>query len=350
MPVHVSRKRAGIWYARGTVKVGSETRIVSEYSTGCPSRADAEGAARARDEEIRQELLGGPSARARRVTIADCLLAYVDRPGGLRPYDRARVDEFNNLIGDRPVTSAAEAWQTWLAVRGAGQKPSSVARWRATLQAALNHGATAYGLPAPRLPGVKGGGGEERLIYLTDSDRRKLIAAYNPHAACPALLLAYQGMRSQEALQLDWRQVNFERREIWLPPSETKTGKGRTVPMHRRVDALLYGMWCAAGQPERGAVFLSAKRRPYTDTRGRGEDDIQGGNPLASAHGTACRKAGVSGFRVHDWRHDWASRMVMHGTDLRTLMDLGGWKNIRMVQRYAAVGAQHMADAVARLG
>jgi integrase len=106
---------------------------------------------------------------------------------------------------------------------------------------------------------------------------------------------------------------------------------------------MLYGLWCAAGQPQSGPVFLSARGEPYADTR-----DI-GGNPLAAAHRTACRKATVTGFRVHDWRHDWSARMVLAGVDLVTLMELGGWQSLAMVQRYATIRADHRREAIARL-
>ena len=52
---------------------------------------------------------------------------------------------------------------------------------------------------------------------------------------------------------------------------------------------------------------------------------------------------------MHDWRHDWAARHVMAGTDLYTLMRLGGWTSMRMVERYAAVSADHMRDAARRI-
>jgi integrase len=348
MPVHVTRRRSGIWYARGTVRVGDARVIVAEFSTGCPGRADAEAAAAARDQEIRQELIAGPGGRSRRLTIADCLLAYDDRPGGIKPYDQARVEEFSALIGAVALSEAETGWRRWLAERGAEQKPASIARWRATLQAALNHGAKAHGTQAPRLPSVRATAEEERMVYLTPTERRAMLASYNPFAACPALLLAYQGLRTQEALRLDWRTVDMGRRTLFIPASEAKTRRGRTVPMHPRVDALLFGIWNAAGRPDRGPVFLSQRRAPYADTRGRGERE-QGGNPLAQAHATACERAGVTGFRVHDWRHDWAARMVMAGVDLETLRRLGGWSSLRMVQRYASVSIEHMAEAVRRL-
>lgn len=348
MPVHVTRRRGDAWYAGGSVRVGAETRRVAEFSTGCADRKTAEHVAATRDAEIRREILEGPAGRARRVTIAEALGAYVDRPGGVRHYDLARIAEFNELAGDRPLTDAVAAWSGWLATRGRSLQPASVARMRATIQAALTHGAAALEAPAPRLPGVRGAQGAERAIHLPADQRARLLAAYNPHAAAPALLLAYQGMRSQEALQLDWRHVDLARRTIHVPADQAKTSRARTVPLHPRVDALLFGLWCAAGRPLHGPVFLSARGRPYADTRGRG-GGRQGGNPLAQAHATACRAAGVTGFRVHDWRHDWAARFLMAGNDLRTLMDLGGWSSLRMVQRYAWVTPDHAAEAIRRV-
>ena len=345
MSVHVTRKRAGVWYAGGIVRVGTESLPVTERSTGCRGRPDAEAVAARWDREARDKLLTG---RARAVTIADCIEVYASRPGGLQPYDIKRLAELNRLTGTLPIADAAQAWQQWITTRGAGQKPTSVARWRATFQAALSHGAAALGMPAPKLPPVKGGAGQDRVIYLTAEERRKLLAAYNPHAMGPALVLAYQGFRTQEALQLDWRRVDFDRRTIFVPAGEEKTRRGRTVPMHAKVDALLFGLWRAAGKPESGRVFLSARGAPYADTRGR-EGKTQGGNPLAQAHATACAAAGVEGFRVHDWRHDWAARMVMSGCDLRTLMDLGGWSSLRMVTKYSTVTGTHMAEAISRL-
>ncbi len=117
------------------------------------------------------------------------------------------------------------------------------------------------------------------------------------------------------------------------------------MPMTRRAALLLRGLWEAAGRPAAGTVFLSARGEPYADTRGL-DGKRQGGNPLAQAHDTACRRAGISGFRVHDWRHSWAAWHIMRGTDTFTLMRLGGWSSLRMVEdRYGAVSAQHMVPS-----
>lgn len=343
------RKRGEVWHCRGTVRVGREVIAVREFSTGCRARADAEAAGAAEEARIRAEFLDGPAGRAKRLAIAEALAAYLRRVGGVKPYDVDRVAAINEAIGHRPIAEAAAAWREFIAAKG--WAPGTVARWRNVLSAALNEGCAALAVPdPPKLPKVKASQGDgERLVYLTAEERRRLLAAYNPHAAQPALLLAYQGLRTQEALQLDWRRVDFTRRTLHIPAERTKSGKGRTVPMHPRVDALLFGIWHARGKPAAGPVFHSSKPGPdgrpraYADTRG------QGGNPLDTAHRHACQIAGVAGFRMHDWRHDWAARMVMGGADLYTLMRLGGWSSLRMVERYAAVTGEHMAEALRRI-
>ncbi|TPG37984.1 hypothetical protein EAH79_17040 [Sphingomonas koreensis] len=68
--------------------------------------------------------------------------------------------------------------------------------------------------------------------------------------------------------------------------------------------------------------------------------------PLKRAHTTACKRAGVADFTIRDWRHHWASHCVMAGIDLITILRMGGWKSLRMVQRYAAVDTTHMNDAI----
>jgi integrase len=114
--------------------------------------------------------------------------------------------------------------------------------------------------------------------------------------------------------------------------------------MHRRVRVTLHLLWRRKGRPSLGPVFISTRGKPYADTRGRGETHW-----LARAHITACSKVAIRGFRVQDWRHRWASHLVMACVDLRTLMELGGWTSLRMVERYAQVSTQHMAEAIAKV-
>jgi integrase len=342
------RQRGEVWHVRGTVRVGRQTIKVSEHSTGCRARRDAESAGEGEANKIRHEILDGRPLQ-RRHTITEAIHAYTHRPKSVPEYDLARLQDFMERIGEYAVADAGEAWGVWLTTRGAAMAPATAARSRAILQAALNYGSTALGFPPMRLPTVAQRA-VDGVVYLTRAEQERMLAAYTRWAWPVVLTLCYQGLRSQEALRMDWRHVSLERGTIHIPAEGAKSGKGRTVPMHPRVRWALAmlahgrrGAHAAQPLPTSGAVFLSHRGKPYADTRGLG------GNPLARAHATACARAGLTGFRVHDWRHHWASHMVMSGCDLTTLMRLGGWATPRMVQRYAAVSGEHMAAAIGRL-
>ena len=341
MPLNI-RPRGKVWHARGTVRVGKDTIQVQEFSTGQSTRSGAQDVADREAARIRDEHLDGAAGRTRRLTLAECFEGYLSRPGGLQPYDAARIAGLNEAMGHLPVAGLHDAWRAWMDAHP-GHSPGTVARWRTILLAAVNFGCRAREVQAPKLPGVRQRK-VEAVPFLSPGERSRLLAAYPPHAACPVLLLAYQGLRTQEVLRLDWRAVDTVHGTIRIRAEGTKSGRGRSVPMHAKVQMLLVGMWASAGQPDRGPVFLSSRGVPYQDTRG------VGGNPLKKQHALACEAAGVEGFRVHDWRHDWAARCVMSGMDLYTLMRLGGWNSLRMVERYASISAEHARDAMRRVG
>ena len=74
--------------------------------------------------------------------------------------------------------------------------------------------------------------------------------------------------------------------------------------------------------------------------------------PLLSprtAFETACRRAGLEDVSPRVLRHTFASRLAMAGVDLRTIQELGGWKTLSMVQRYAHLSPSHKAEAVERI-
>ena len=60
----------------------------------------------------------------------------------------------------------------------------------------------------------------------------------------------------------------------------------------------------------------------------------------------ACRRAKLSGVTPHVLRHTFPSRLAMAGTDLRTIQELGGWRSIKMVERYAHPSVEHKRAAI----
>jgi integrase len=342
MPLHL-RKRGSVYHVRGTIRTGTEIVQVPEFSTGCRSLVDARAVAEAHEAKARAAAIDRTAGRPGELVFDDCFASYLQRPGGVKRHDADRVRDFSDRIGGRRIADAAAAWSDWLADRGRAMAPATVMRWRATLQAALGAGCTAAGLPAtPRLPAVKQVL-QERVVYLTAVERGRLLEAYNPAAGRVALVLAFQGLRTQEALRLDWRAVSLSMGTLRVVIS--KSGRGRTVPLHPRVVAMLAELYERSGRSDAGPVFLSTRGRPYSDTRETGT----GGNPLTKAHATACKRACISGFRVHDWRHDFAVRFLEAGGDVRQLMQICGWSTIRMIERYVTFRVEHMRSAIERI-
>ncbi len=58
---------------------------------------------------------------------------------------------------------------------------------------------------------------------------------------------------------------------------------------------------------------------------------------------TVLKQAGIDGFRFHDLRHTFASWYMMNGGDLYELAKILGHSNIKMTERYAKLGKDHIA-------
>jgi integrase len=337
------RKRGRIYHVRGSIRLGGETRHVKEISTGCDRREDAEAYRARLEHDIRQALLHGAGGKGQGLTIADAGLRYMNRPGGLKSYDLWRLDQLNDVVGDYPIVTAGEAWGQFKQVRCVGLAPVTVERFRAVFQAALNYTAAVERFDAPklrrteRLP-------KKRIRFLSRDQEGRLLNSYAAHVRPIAETLCFQGLRTGEALRLDWAQVDWAGNSLFIP--ETKTGDPRTVTTHPRVRKTLHRLWVGRGSPTEGRVFLNRMGRPYADPRGY---KLPGGSPIRQAHQTACARAGIDDFHVHDWRHHWACRCVMSGIDLETIRQEGGWKSLRMVERYGTVSAEHRAQAMKKL-
>lgn len=337
------RKRGAKWHARGTVRVGRETRNVKEHSTGCDRKEDAQAYLAKLETELRNEILYGRDGRAHRLTIADAGLRYINRPGGVPSYDMWRIDEINDRVGDFSIARAADAWSEFEKARCGGLAPSTVNRFFSVFSSALNTLCRAEQIEVPKI--IRKRGKEKvRVRFLQQKIADRVIDSYADHVRPIALTLRYQGMRVGEALRVDWSHIGWQSSSIYIP--ESKNGEARTVNMHAKVRRALHRLWVGCGSPEIGRVFLNRLGKPYADPR---TYDLPGGSPIRKAHATACARAGVTDFHVHDWRHHWASHCVMAGIDLETIRHEGGWKSLRMVEKYAAVSAKHRAQQMRKL-
>ena len=61
----------------------------------------------------------------------------------------------------------------------------------------------------------------------------------------------------------------------------------------------------------------------------------QAGGQIKNGWASACKRAGIAGFRPHDLRHTWASWQYCLHKDLLRLRNDGGWQSIDQVEIYA---------------
>jgi integrase len=338
------RKRGQIYYVRGTVRVGKETFDVKEQSTGFDKLKDAREYASRLEADIREHALNPNADRTKKTTFDDCLTVYLNKKR-LKPSELSKIEYLVDYFEGVAVSDIKQAWNKFCSLKQ-GLSPASINRHAATLNSILNFAKTELNINPEKIKiiPVK----NEVVFMLTDKVRPLLLSCYSKHARPIFTVFAYQGLREQENLQLQWEDVDLKRAVIFIRTS--KNGESRQIPMHKKTWIALARQWIAQNKPETGHVWLNNKRKPYTDTRKTG----QGGSPIRKAHINALRrlkeKYGISvKMNVHCWRHDWCARMVMSGVDLLTLQKIGGWKSLEMVRRYATFSNKHESDSINKI-
>jgi len=178
--------------------------------------------------------------------------------------------------------------------------------------------------PARSVKQRKENGG--RVRYITDIEEMKLRAVIDNNHLPEFEIGLMTGMRLSEQFGLTWDQVDLDAGVIRLP--ETKVGPGRFVRLNDRARAVLRMLHdFSAGN---GKVFLLNKKPRWFTKQ-------------------ATRDAGLEGVTWHTLRHTFISRLVMAGVDLRTVMELAGYKTIQMTMRYAHLAPGHAAKVVEKL-
>ncbi len=155
----------------------------------------------------------------------------------------------------------------------------------------------------------------------------------------------YTGMRPSEVFELDWKEVDFGRRMIVLPPERTKEGKNanqkwlreKRVPMRKEVHDLLWAMRHEGGDNVvrlRGLVFT------------------HGGRPVTRGTKRKCwarimRLTGLDGYQTRDFRRTFKTNLAWSGVD-RTIRNaiVGHSSHVPVEDRYIHLTDQVLLEAV----
>lgn len=120
------------------------------------------------------------------------------------------------------------------------------------------------------------------------------------------------GARRSEGLSIDWKDINFERRFIFL--RHTKSGKARMVPMNDTLYETLKGMY----------------------------DENHEGKPFSYTEDAVTRqfkryiiRSGLNkNLHLHNLRHTFASHLIMSGVDMLTVSRYLGHSDIKITEKY----------------
>lgn len=172
---------------------------------------------------------------------------------------------------------------------------------------------------------------QKRIRWITQEEAQRLLAALPAHLKPAAAFALATGLRQSNVFGLEWAQIDMQRHVAWIYSDQAKGKRDIAVPLNPDALAILKGQ---IGQHDRYVFTYAGKpmQRPDKETWRR-----------------ACQKAGISDFRWHDLRHTWASWHVMNGTSLQELMELGGWRDIKMVLRYAHLSGEHLKKAASNV-
>lgn len=144
----------------------------------------------------------------------------------------------------------------------------------------------------------------------------------------------WTGMRRNEIINLQWSDIDMDRRTITIQNKigfQTKSLRSRMVPVNPHLHTMLAGMKSHGIRPDQrvftasysafGKKFLKAVKRAELDGK----------------------------VSLHTLRHTFASHLVMAGVDLASIQEILGHHDVSVTMIYAHVAPGHLAKTVERL-
>lgn len=164
------------------------------------------------------------------------------------------------------------------------------------------------------------------IRWITKSEAQLLLSCIKSKTLHDLSLFALMtGCRASEIYNLTWQKVDFKNKIAHVTADTNKSDLSRAVPLNQTALKLL-------GQISQKSTYV------FVNDNG---DKIQHFN--RKAYQKAVVEAGLSPLTFHDLRHTWASWHAQDGTPLLVLKELGGWKKLEMVMKYAHLSESHLA-------
>ncbi len=177
-----------------------------------------------------------------------------------------------------------------------------------------------------------------RVVFLTKAEIPGFLKHLDLCYREAAILALNTGLRLNELRFLEWRDVDLERREVWVRAKpelgySPKGARERVIPLRPEFAEEL-----KARERSEGWVCLNDLGRQLSRTA------------FQRAIRNARRRAGITKqISPHALRHTYASHLIMAGVDIETVRDLMGHSHIKTTAIYLHTDAKHRREAVAKL-
>jgi integrase len=184
----------------------------------------------------------------------------------------------------------------------------------------------------------------KRKRYLNGDELARLTAALAKHrdkqTANVFRLLLLTGARRGEVLGMRWADIDFGTKLWTKPASTTKQKADHQVPLSAPTLQLLSEIRAAQ----------TKNRKALGEYVFPGNGDAAPVAIVKRAWGSICKAAGVTGLRIHDLRHSFASQLVSSGASLPLIGALLGHSNPSTTARYAHLFDDPQRAAMEKVG
>jgi integrase len=255
--------------------------------------------------------------------------------------DRRSIQKLNNFFGTQSVRHLSASVITEYQAKRMGEmsyrkkptRPATVNREVSCLRAIFNKAILDGKLERNPTRGVK---------LLREKNERERVLSFHewekykskcPRWYLPIAITAYRtAMRKSEIVTLLRSRVDLKGGFIRLKAEDTKTGVGRTIPIH----------------PELMEVLKKTfKVRPLNcDHVFHRNGKPLGSNNLRWVHEVVCEKAEIEDFTFHDFRHTCINRWRREGHDYFKIMAASGHKTMSVFKRYNMVCEEELKTLV----
>lgn len=303
MPVKVfKRPDSQVWHYRGTA-AGRRLR----GSTGTADKELAKRIASEAENRAWKRHLDGPGAS---VTMAQAALAY--RSAGKSARFLEPIEDHWQDTPIREITAGsirAAAIKLYPKAGPATRNRQAIA----PTQAIINHAAELEWCAPVRVKRFKVDS------KVREAATREWVEAFtehaSPHLGALALFMFGTGARIGEAVAVTWADVDLTDRCVTI--RQTKIGDERIAHLQPPLIAALSN--------------IPSNRNPDAPVfRYLGRENVR------KAWDAAIARAGIKKLSPHSCRHGFATTMLHAGVDVKTVAQMGGWKDVAtLVKTYA---------------